>query len=172
MQMKSESLEERGEIRCYGNPRVVNGFAGVMALYPVIAIFVSVVNGRFLLVWWLPLVFLIGIFLFWYASLRGTFIGVDLDRELLIASNWFIRTKPVPIGSITRLGTRGMFAGAATEIEITYRKPNGREKTVGYGTTAFLNPKELRRVVAALLRINSSLRLPNELASELLRRKL
>jgi hypothetical protein len=167
MQMKSESLEERGEIRCYGNPRVINGFAGVMAIYPVVAIFVSVLNGRVFLVSWLPFVFLIGIFQLWYASLHGTFIGVDLDSELLIASNWFIRTKPVPIGSITRLGTRGMFAGAATEVEITYRKPSGREKTVGYGTTTFLNPKELRRVLDALVKINPSVHIPHELVEKL-----
>jgi hypothetical protein len=60
-----------------------------------------------------------------------------------------------------------MFAGAATEVEITYRKPNGREKTVGYGTTTFLNPKELRRVLDALVKINPSVHIPHELVEKL-----
>ncbi len=68
---------------------------------------------------------------------------------------------------ITHIGTRGMFVGAATEIEITYRKPDGRKHTVGYGTSNFLNPKDLRRVLDALVDINPSLRLPPELVEKL-----
>jgi hypothetical protein len=56
-----------------------------------------------------------------------------------------------------------MFAGAAAEIEITYRQSDGRKKTVGYGTKNFLDPKDLKRVLDALVTINRGLRVPNEL---------
>ena len=62
-----------------------------------------------------------------------------------------------------------MFVGAATEIEITYRKPDGRKHTVGYGTTNFLNLKDLRTVLDTLVEINPSLRLPHELVEKLSR---
>jgi hypothetical protein len=157
------------EIRCYGNQRVANGLVAVMAIYPLVFILVSLSNGRFLSVWWLPLLMFIGLGLIWVASRRGTFIVVDLNRKTLHASNFFIRTRSIPIESITHIGTRGMFVGAATEIEITYRKPDGRKKTIGYGTTNFLNPKDLKRVFDALLEINPSLRLPHELVEKLSR---
>jgi hypothetical protein len=157
------------EIRCYGSPRVANGLILVMSLYPFIYTLVSIVNGRFLVVWWFPLTFAAGLLLVWMASRHGTFIAVDPERKTLRASNFFIPTKRIPIGSITSIGTRGMFAGAATEIEITYRKSGGRKHTVGYGTTSFLNHKDLRRVLDALLDINPSLRLPHELVEKLSR---
>jgi hypothetical protein len=105
--------------------------------------------------------------LVWIASRYGTFIAVDPERKTLRASNFFIPAKPILVGSITDIGTRGMFAGAATEIEITYRKSDGRKHTVGYGTTNFLNHKDLRRVLDALSDINPSLRLPRELVQKL-----
>lgn len=60
-----------------------------------------------------------------------------------------------------------MFVGATTEIEITYRLPSGRQHTVGYGTTNFLNPTDLQKVLDALVDINPSLRLPHELVEKL-----
>src|ERR1700724_1913690 len=105
-----------------------------MALYPLILILVSLTNGRFLSVWWLPFLFLVGLALLWVASLNGTFIAVDLHDKTLRASNFFIPTRRMPIESITHIGTRGMFVGAATEIEVTYGRPDGSQKTIGYGT--------------------------------------
>ena len=149
---------------------MANGLIAVIAIYPLVFIFVSLSNGRFLSVWWLPLLMFIGLGLIWVASRRGTFIVVDLNRKTLHASNFFIRTRSIPIESITHIGTRGMFVGAATEIEITYRKPDGRKHTVGYGTTNFLNLKDLRTVLDTLVEINPSLRLPHELVEKLSRR--
>jgi hypothetical protein len=103
----------------------------VMSVYPFIYTLISIMNGRLLLVWWFPLTFALGLLLLWAASRRGTFIAVDTNSRSLRASNFFIRTKPIPIESIIRIGTRGMFVGAATEIEITYRKPNGGAKDRG-----------------------------------------
>jgi len=90
-------------------------------------------------------------------------IAVDPETKTLRASNLFIPTKRIAIDSITHIGTRGMFVGAATEIEITYRQSDGRKKTVGYGTKNFLDPKDLKRFFDALIRINPGLRIPNEL---------
>jgi hypothetical protein len=84
-------------------------------------------------------------------------------RPTTAASNFFIRTRPILIDSITHIGTRGMFVGAATEIEITYRQLDGTKKIVGYGTKNFLDPKDLKRVFDALITINPSLRVPIEL---------
>ena len=67
------------EIRCYGNQRVANGFVAVMAIYSPVFILVSLSNGRFLSVWWLPLLMFIGLGLIWVASRRGTFIVADLN---------------------------------------------------------------------------------------------
>jgi len=101
--------------------------------------------------------------LLWVASRYGTFIAVDPDSKTLRAANFFIPTKSIPIASITHIGTRGMFVGAVTEIEITYREPDGRRKTVGYGTKNFLDRKDLKGVFDALVTINPNLHVPNEL---------
>lgn len=156
-------MHNDNEIRCYGNPKIINGFIGVMAAYPVAMIVVSIFNGRLVKVWPLIALISLALWLWWIASRKGTFIVVDRNRKTLQASNFFIRTRRVPIEAITRIGTRGMFVGAATEIEITYRKPNGRERTLGYGTMTFLNPADLHTILDALIAINSTLRLPPEL---------
>jgi hypothetical protein len=151
------------EIRCYGNPKVVNGFFGIMAAYPLTMLLISLANARFVRV--LPIIVLISlaISVWWVASRKGFFILVNPKSRTLQAVNFFIRTREIPIASITYIGTRGMFMGAATGIEVTYRKSDGMEKTVGYGTKNFLNPPDLQRVLETLVTINPSLELSAEL---------
>jgi hypothetical protein len=103
------------------------------------------------------------IWLLWTASRRGTFIVINLNKKTLQGSNFFIKTTPIPIETITHIGTRGMFGGAATEVEITYTTPNGQKMTIGYGARNVLNPPELQKILKALVTINPALQIPSEL---------
>ncbi len=151
------------EIKCYGNQKFVNGSIVALSIFPLIMLIVSITDGDFLRV--LPVVASIfaALGLFWYASQKGTFIAVDLDNKTLRASNWFIKTNSIPVNTITHIGTRGMFAGTATEIEITYIKSDGKKRTIGYGTKNFLNPPDLQKILKALVTINPELEMPSEL---------
>jgi hypothetical protein len=155
------------EIRCYGNPKVANGLMLVITAGLSLMIISGIALENYASALTVGAIGYSAISLAWIASRRGTFIAVDPESKTLQASNFFIPTKTIHIGSITHIGTRGMFVGAATEIEITYRKPDGRKHSVGYGTTNFLNPKDLRKVLDALIEINPSLRLPPELLEKL-----
>ncbi len=157
------------EIRCYGNPKVANGLMLVITAGLSLMVISGIALENYASALTVGAIGYSAISLVWIGSRRGTFIAVDPERKTLEASNFFIPTKTIPIGSITHIGTRGMFVGAATEIEITYRKPDGIKKTIGYGTTNFLNLKDLKRVFDALLEINPSLRLPHELVEKLSR---
>jgi hypothetical protein len=155
------------EIRCYGNNRVANGLIGIMVGGFSVMLLAGVVVGNYYVSVVLGVCIYPLLWLLWYASRRGTFIVVDLGRRTLQGSNCFIRTRRIPIKAITRIGTRGMFAGAATEIEIIYREPNGREKTVGYGTTNFLDHQDLQKLLDAIVAINPLLHIPSELRNKL-----
>lgn len=155
------------EIRCYGAPKIANGLILVVAAGLSLMVLAGVLEGNYAPAATIGAIGYSAIFLVWIASRHGTFIAVDPESQTLRASNFFIPTKSIPVGSISNIGTRGMFAGAATEIEITYRKADGRKDTVGYGTINFLNHKDLRRVLDALLDINPNLRLPHELVEKL-----
>ncbi len=154
------------EIRCYGSPKVANGFVFVIAAGLFLMVISGIIEGNYVSALTVAAIGYTAVSLIWIASRHGTFIAVDPDTKILRASNFFIRTKQIPIVSITHIGTRGMFVGAATEIEITYRKPNGLQKTVGYGTKNFLNPKDLKRVLDALAEINPRLHVPKELITD------
>jgi hypothetical protein len=134
-----------------------------MLLYPIILTIVSISNGRFFKVFWLPALVFFFIWLFWYTSRRGTYIQVNTARKTLSASNFFIKTKEIPIGSITHIGTRGMYVGAATLIQITYEKPSGRTQTLGYSRTNYLDHTNLKKILEALVSINPKLTIPSEL---------
>jgi hypothetical protein len=157
------------EIRCYGNHRVANGLVGLMAGGFSLMILGGLLVGNYFVALLFGSIVYPALFLLWYALRRGSFIAVDLDLKTLQASNFFIRTRGIPISSITRIDTRGIFAGAATLIEVTYRRPNGPEKTVGYGTTNFLNHADLRKLLDAIVDINSHLRIPSELRDRITR---
>jgi hypothetical protein len=154
------------EIRCYGKPRVANGLVLVIAAGLSLMVGSGLLEGNYTAALAVAAIGYFAVSLVWIGSRHGTFIAVDPDTKTLRASNFFIRTRPIPIDSITRIGTRGMFVGAVTEIEITYRESDGRRKTVGYGTKSFLDRKDLKRVFDALVAINPSLRVPNELAGD------
>ena len=154
------------EIRCYGRPRVANGLVLVIAAGLSLMVAAGMLEGNYTSALTVAAIGYSAISLVWIASRHGTFIAVDPDAKTLRASNFFMRTRPIPIDSITRIGTRGMFVGAVTEIEITYRESDGRRKTVGYGTKNFLDRKDLKRVFDALVTINPSLRVPNELVED------
>jgi hypothetical protein len=151
------------EIRCYGKPKALKGIVLIMLLYPTILSIVSISNGRFFKVFWLPALIFFLIWLFWYTSRWGTYVVVNTRRETLSASNFFIKMKEIPIAAITRIGTRGMFVGAATIVEITYIKPNGKKQTLGYSTTNYLDHANLKKVLEALVSINPKLTIPPEL---------
>src|SRR5215471_13504580 len=119
------------EIRCYGNSKVVNGLVGLMVAGFSLMLVAGILVGNYYVVLLLGSTIYPALFLLWLASRRGNFIAVDPHLKTLRASNFFIKTRRIPISSITRIGTRGIFVGAATLIEVTYRKPNGREKTLG-----------------------------------------
>jgi hypothetical protein len=155
------------EIRCYGKPRVANGLVFVVAAGILLMAIAGLLEGHDFEAFITALIGYSAVFLVWLASRYGTFIAVDPDTERLSAANFFIRTRQIPVGSITDISTRGMFAGAATELEITYRQSSGRKTTVGYGTINFLNRKDLKRVLDALLEMNPRLRLPGALAEKL-----
>jgi hypothetical protein len=157
----------QNEIRCYGNPKVANGLVGVMTAGFSLMFLAGILVGNYSVVLSLGGAVYPALFLLWFASRRGTFIAVDLQLETLQASNFFIRTRKIPIDSITRIGTRGIFVGAATLIEVTYNTTDGREKTLGYGTTNFLNHHGLRRVFDAIVAINPRLHIPSELGDKL-----
>jgi hypothetical protein len=151
------------EIRCYGRPHVANGLVLVIAIGLLLMVVAGVLDGNYFGTLTVAVTgyFVLGVV--WLASRRGTFIAVDPNTKTLRASNFFFRTKPIPIDSITHIGTRGMFVGAATEIEITYRKQNGQQKTVGYGTKTFFNHKDLRKLLDAIVSMNAALSVPAEL---------
>ena len=69
----------------------------------------------------------------------------------------------IHISSITHIGTRGMFLGAATGIQVTYVKSNGQKKTLGYSTKDYLDPKRLHDILDVLVVINPKLNIPREL---------
>ena len=150
-------------MRCYGSPKVANGFVLVIAAGLSLMVVSGVLEGNYRSALTVAAIGYSVISLIWIASRHGTFIAVDPGARTLQASNFFIRTSAIPIDTITHIGTRGMFAGAVAEIEITYRQSDGRKKTVGYGTKNFLDPKDLKRFFDALIRINPGLRIPNEL---------
>ena len=151
------------EIRCYGKPRALKGLVLIMLPYPIIVTIVSISNGRFFQVFWLPALVFFLIWLFWYASRRGTYIVVNTAGKTLSASNFFIKAKEIPIASITCISTRGMYVGAATLIQITYEKPDGRKQTLGYSTTNYLDHANLKKILQALVSINPKLTIPPEL---------
>ena len=151
------------QIRCYGNPRALKGLVLIMLPYPIILTIVAITNGRFLQVFWLPALVFFLIWLFWCTSRWGTYIEVNTARTTLSASNFFIKTREIPIVSITRISTRGMYVGAATLIQITYEEPNGRTQTLGYSTTNYLNHANLKKILEALVSINPKLTIPLEL---------
>ena len=148
------------EIRCYGKPRALKGLVLIMLSYPIVLTIVSIFNGRFLQVFWLPALIFFLIWLFWYTSRWGTYIEVNTKRKTLSASNFFLKTREIPIGSITSISTRGMYVGAATLIQITYEKPNGRKQTLGYSTTNYLDHASLQQIFDALVSVNPKLTIP------------
>lgn len=150
-------------MRCYGSPKVANGFVLVIAAGLSLMVVSAVLEGNYRSALTVAAIGYSIILFVWIASRHGTFIAIDPDARTLQASNFFIRTRAIPIDTITHIGTRGMFAGAATGIEITYRQSDGRKKTVGYGTKNFLDPKQLKRFFDALITINPGLRVPNGL---------
>jgi hypothetical protein len=156
-------MSAQNEIRCYANPRVVNGFASLFAAYPVVMLLISMFNGRLPNILPVLAIIAVAVWLFWFASRRGTFIAIDLRGKALYASNFFYRTRSVPVDAIVRIGTRGIFVGLATEIEITYRKPDGAQTTLGYGTTNFLNHPDLQHIFTAIVTLNPQVKLPPEL---------
>jgi hypothetical protein len=155
------------QIKCYGSSKVVNGWFGIMAAYPAVMLVITVANGRFFQVWPALLFAAFALWLWWHASRRGTYIAVDQRTRRIFGSNLFIRSRDIPIDAITGISTRQIFAGLATETEVTYRKSNGRQKTVGYGTTNFLDHVCLRRILDAIVAMNPKLRIPPELISHL-----
>jgi len=162
--MSSDAAKNSGdEIRCHGNPRALKGLVLLMLLYPIILTIVSVSNGRFFKVFWLPALVLFLIWLFWYTSRWGTYVAVNTRRETLYASNFFVKMREIPIAAITRIGTRGMFVGEATIVEITYIKPIGKKQTLGYSTTNYLDHANLKKILEALVSINPKLTIPPEL---------
>ena len=130
-------------------------------------LFVSILNGRVLQVSPVVVLISLALLLWWIASRRGTYIAVDQLAKTLYGSNFFLRSRRIPIAAITRIATRGVLVGLATEIEITYRNANGCEKTIGYGTTNCLNHTDLKALLDALVAINPNLHVPRELQQKL-----
>jgi hypothetical protein len=157
-------MPETNEMRSYVKSRVVNGFIGVMAAYPLVMTVVSIFNGRFVIVW--PIIVLISLALsfLWIASRRGTFVAIDTQRGVLRGSAFFLKPREIPIASITHLGISGMF-GRWTVMEVTYKRPDGSTKKVGFGAKETLDNVSFQRILDALGRINPNLHIPRELRS-------
>jgi hypothetical protein len=151
------------EIKCYGKAKVANGLIGVMAGEFTIMFLSGLLVGSYYTVLSLAIFVYPALWLLWFASRRGTFIVVNQTQKTLQASNFFITTSAIPIESITHIGTRGMFVGAASEIEITYRRSNGRDETVGFGATTFLNHADSGKILGAIVALNPQLGIPAEL---------
>jgi hypothetical protein len=151
------------EIRCYQDPRIIVRVIEIVALYPLLLLGAAAYNGHFLQVLWLPVLIFALLFLFWYTARWGTYILVNKNKKILQASNYFFRTKPILVESIVSIDTRSAFAGAATEIEISYVKPDGKKTVLGYGARNFLNSDDLRKILETLVDINPKLHIPLEL---------
>jgi hypothetical protein len=151
------------EMRCYQNPGAILRVIEIMGLYPLLLLGASIYHGTLTKTFWLPITIFVFLFLFWYASRWGNFIVVRRDKQVLEASNYFFRTKSILIKSIVSIGTRSAFAGSAIEMEITYLKPGGKKKVLGFGTKNLLNRADLQKILSALVEINPKLHIPAEL---------
>jgi hypothetical protein len=157
-------MYETNEVKSYVRSRIVNGLIGIMAAYPLVMIVVSIFNGRVVIVWPIIVIVSLALWLLWIAARRGTFIAINLQRGVLRGSAFFLKPREIPIASITHVGTSGMFGGW-TVMEVTYQRPDGSKKTVGFGAKETLDKVSFEQILDALVRINPNLRIPPELRS-------
>jgi hypothetical protein len=155
-------MSKESEIRSYISYRLANGLIGVMAAYPLVAILVSIFNGRFFTVWPVIVFISLALWFLWIASRRGTFIAVDPQRAVLRASAFFLKPREIPIARITHIGISGIF-GLWTVMDVTYQKPDGSKKTVGCGAKETLEKVQFQKVLDAIVAINPNLQIPPEL---------
>jgi len=160
--IKIKNMSDKKEIRYYSNKNIIKAFIGVMSLYPLTVTILSFYDKKFLeMIWSIILMWLL-LVLFWVASVKGTYITVNKDTKKLGSSNFFIKMKEIPIESIIKIGTRGMYAGTASLIEVTYIDEKGNKKTLGYGTKNLLQDN-LKKMLNTLVEINPQIDLSSDL---------
>ena len=151
------------EIRCYANPKAVYASVGlvfILALAGLSGIFSGDKLSTELSV---PFSILFVILALWILTHPKSYISVDKTNNTFRSSTFCFRVWDIPISTITRIGTRGTFAGALTIMTITYRKSNGNEKTVNCGSKQTFDKVSLQKVLDALVKINLKLHIPPEL---------
>jgi hypothetical protein len=150
------SVSSKEEVRCYGESGSLRRFGFFLLIYPIVMTLVAIFNGRFWNVLWLIILICFLILLFWLGSRWGTYVAVNKKKKTLLAFTFFIKAKEINISSITDIRTCRIYAGAATIIEIKYQDRRGIEKAVGFSTTNFLDKNALKKILSAIISVNSS----------------
>ena len=101
----------------------------------------------------------------WLAMGRGTYITIDADN--LYGTAFFIRGKVTRLSDVVAVKSRKTFAGAMTEVYLTYRKKDG-----AFGERGLVNKESLKKSdFTKLLDTIHSANPSAEIASDLLARK-
>jgi hypothetical protein len=116
---------DHDEIGCYASLKAVYASAGLMLLLALSSLSLAF-NGDKLAIELSIFFFAIFIiFALWLLTHTKSYISVDKTSNTFLTSTFGFRVWDIPISTITRIGTRGTFAGALTIMTITYRKSNG-----------------------------------------------
>jgi RsiW-degrading membrane proteinase PrsW (M82 family) len=154
------------EVRAYMKSSNANIAFGGMGICFVVLQLIAISSGTFTKT--LPIFLAIYVILgvVWYVQRKGVYIAVDMDKETLNGARFFgLPPKEIPIASIIRIGTRGMFVGGLTVMTVTYLLPSGKEKTVNAGGKQSFYAVQFQKILDALVEINPKIHIPSELRS-------
>ena len=99
----------------------------------------------------------------WMFAHPKSYISVDKKNAVISSSVFGFKTWEFPVSSITKISTVGSFVGTIKIMNISYRQPSGKERTVRAGSKQTFEKDAFEEVLKELSVLNPSVQIPSDL---------
>lgn len=151
------------ELRAYLNPNIGNITFGGFFIGFILLQLLTMLAGTFIRTLPVFVCIYLVIAIVWYAQRHYFYIALNIENQTLYGTKFFGFGRQIPIASIIRLGSRGMFLGAQKTLTITFLKNKGKSSTVLFGSPSSLDSVQFHKILDKLVELNPRLEIPCEL---------